>query len=253
MPKLFTTEVDVTTHRRWEDIRFWLMLAKSAGIAAAVIGATVLLGWMLDNTTLKSIHPDWVAMKANTAVGLLLCGVALWLKAGETTLPSLLGQSLRRILSSLIILIGCLTALEYLTASDFGIDQWLFQEAAGAVGTHTLGRMASAATLCFMLLGSALLLNGKSSRQRWLIAAAALVTALIALASGLIYLYDTDSSYLLNNALQLAVHTVLAFILLGAGLLCAQPEHGVVALLRRRDSGGAIARRLLPVALLLPP
>ncbi|MFA6013449.1 MAG: response regulator [Gallionellaceae bacterium] len=253
MPKLFTTETNVTPLQRWEEVRLWLMLAKLAGIAAALIGVIALFGWVLDNAILKSIYPDWVAMKANTAVCILLSGMALWLKAGETTLPASLGLPMRRILSGFILLIGSLTALEYLTNSNFGIDQWLFQETAGAVGAHSPGRMASATSLCFVLLGSALLLSGKSARQRWLITAFALVTSFIALASGLIYLYDTDSSYLLNNALQLAAHTVLALALLGAGLLCAQPEHGVVALLRQRDSGGAIARRLLPTTLLLPP
>lgn len=99
MPKPFTAEVDVTTPQRWEDARFWLMLAKLAGAVAAAIGISVLLGWMLDNAVLKSIHPDWVAMKANTAICFLLCGMALWLKAGEATLPSSLGQFVRRILS----------------------------------------------------------------------------------------------------------------------------------------------------------
>ncbi len=249
----FATAAEVITPRRWENAHFWLLLAKSAGMAAASIGAIVLLGWLVDSATLKSIHPDWVAMKANTAICFLLSGVALWLKAREVTLPSSRGQFVRRILSGLVILIGLLSALEYLTASDFGIDQWLFQEAAGAVGSLPPGRMAPASALCFMLLGSALFLDGKSPRQRWLIAALAVVVTFIALASGLIYLYDTDSSYGLEYAVQLAANTVLALMLLGTGLLCAQPEHGVVALFRRRDSSGAITRRLLPATLFLPP
>ncbi|HEX5364534.1 MAG TPA: ATP-binding protein, partial [Gallionella sp.] len=104
----------------------------------------------------------------------------------------------------------------------------------------------------FVLLGSALLLDGKTRRSGVSISALSLLMALLALAAGLVYLYDTDNLYGLGHIMQLAAHTALAFIVLAAGLLCSLPEHGVVALLRRRDSGGALARRLLPVTLLLP-
>ncbi len=231
---------------------FWKTCAGHAGLIGAAIGALVLLGWMLDIAVLKSINPGWVTMKANTAVGFVLTGSAVWMKARDAALTKPLWRILEQALAGLAVLLGLLTLFEYLAGIDLGIDLWLFLESADSIGTLSPGRMAPAAALCFVLLGSALLLSGGSVRTRPYISLFALMTALLALSSGLIYLYDTDNSYGLGQVMQLAAHTALAFILLALATLCLQPEEGVVALLRRQDSGGAIIRRLLPIAVFLP-
>src|SRR5947209_3397584 len=50
--------------------------AKAAALAAAAIGAAVLVGWALNIPQLKSLSPDLATMKMNTAATLFLCGVA---------------------------------------------------------------------------------------------------------------------------------------------------------------------------------
>ncbi len=236
----------------WQSPPFWKTLAAIAGLLGAAIGTLALLGWMLDIPAWKSITPDWVAMKANTATGFVLTGLGLWLKARDTTRFKPLWHALQQLLAGAVILLGLLTLLEYLAGIDLGIDQFLFSEAANAVGTLSPGRMAPASALCFVLLGTALLLNGQSSRQRSLVTTLAVLTVLPTLASGLIRLYDTDNDYGLGYIAQLAAHSVIAFLILAFGLLCSQPEHGIVAQLRGNDSGGALLRRLLPATLLLP-
>ncbi|HZW24081.1 MAG TPA: PAS domain S-box protein [Gallionella sp.] len=236
----------------WDNNAFWLALAKGAGLLGAATGAIVLLGWQLDSALLKSIAPQWVSMKANTAMGLVLSGMALWLKADRPTRDMGAIRVARYLLAGLVVSLGALSLFEYLADVDLGFDHWLFQEPLGTIGTLAPGRMAPATALCFVLLGAALMLDGKTGRSRQVVSALAVSTAILALAGGLIYLYDTDNAYGLGYFLQLAAHTVLAFLVLAAGLLCSQPEDGVVALLRRHDSGGALARRLLPVSLLLP-
>jgi PAS domain S-box-containing protein len=42
------------------------------------LGGLVLLGWVLDIQLLKSIFPEWVTMKVNTALGFLLAGSSLF-------------------------------------------------------------------------------------------------------------------------------------------------------------------------------
>jgi PAS domain S-box-containing protein len=242
----------MTIHRRRDDNTFWLSLAKSAGLLCTTIGLLVLIGWIQDIAAFKSIDPDWIAMKANTAFCFVLTGLALWLKASPPLQSSSRWRRAEKIFAGIPILFGLLTLLEYLLHLDFGIDHWLYQEQETLIGTLPPGRMAPATALCFVLQGSALLLGNRSSRQRWLIASLAVISGGIALSAGLIYLYDTNNSYGLAYPLQLAANTILAFCLLAAGLLFAQPEHGVIAQFRRNDSGGAITRHLLPAILFLP-
>ena len=57
------------------------LVSLALSLLVALIGVLVLTGWALDITALKSIFPALVAMKANTASGMLVSGVALSLTA----------------------------------------------------------------------------------------------------------------------------------------------------------------------------
>ena len=236
----------------WRSPAFWPYWAGIAGLCTAAIGAFVIFGWLSDTAWLTSLNPEWVAMKANTAIGFVCAGVALWLKSRLSATASPVALWAIRALASLSFLIGALSLFEYLTDIDLGIDQLLVQEVPVAVGTLTPGRMAPASALLFIFVGIALQLNERMKRSSRMITVIALSIAFAALLSGFIFLYDTDNSYGIGHFMQLAVHTVLAFLLLAIGLLCLQPEQGMIALIRSPDIGGVLIRRLLPVAVIAP-
>ena len=52
-------------------------------MAVAALGASVLLAWIFNITSLKIVIRGFVPMKANTALGMLLCGTALSLLTGK--------------------------------------------------------------------------------------------------------------------------------------------------------------------------
>ena len=63
-------------------------VSRAAAAAVAVLGFAVLLGWALDLQVLKSILPDHVTMKANTAFCFLLAGIALLLSLSREPLKT---------------------------------------------------------------------------------------------------------------------------------------------------------------------
>lgn len=54
--------------------------SKGASVFTILMGGLVLVGWKLDVAFLKSVLPGLATMKANTAMGFLLAGAALWLQ-----------------------------------------------------------------------------------------------------------------------------------------------------------------------------
>lgn len=237
---------------RFDSVVFWSRIPDFAGLAVGLLGCGVLLGWLLDVAVLKSIHPAWVSMKANTAIGFVLCGVALCLKSDAKASWRAAWPRVDSVLALAVFLLGLLNLFQYVSGTDLGVDQLLFQEPAGAVGTLAPGRMAPATALCFLFFGLALMLDRHSAHTH-LKTLLAFATALPALAGILGYLYHVPNLYGLGNKTQMASHTALAFLLLSFGLICLQYDTGVIGLIRRRDSGGRTARLLFPVVLLLPP
>jgi PAS domain S-box-containing protein len=201
-------------------------LASWAAVFAVVVGAMVLIGWAFDVAALKSILPDWVAMKANTAVCFILTGVALLLTARPpaTFNPqiSIFFLRIARLCGLLAGLIGLLTLGEYIFDWNPGIDQWLFLEPNGTVGTSYPGRMAPEAALSFVLLAVALWITGGSRKNRWTVLAAVnfgLVVTAFALAAMQSYFTPALGAYGWFGLTIMAMHTAVLFGMLGLAVI----------------------------------
>jgi two-component system, cell cycle sensor histidine kinase and response regulator CckA len=222
------------------------ILMNASAIAVIAIGISVLFGWLLDIPNLKSILPGFVSMKANTALGLTFSGTALVLLAGGSS------EATRRFSQGLAVitaLLGLATFGEYIFGVNFGIDQILFIEPAGTVGTLAPGRMAPTTAINFIILGIAIGLTGfrraASTAQRL-----ALVSGLNALLPLVGYFYGTANLYGIGTYTQMAVHTAGAFIILSLGVFLIHPSDGLTKPVLASTLGGWLLRRLLPFMLL---
>ncbi len=134
--------------------------SRISSIFVILIGVTVLLGWIFQIDFLKSVLPGCVAMKVNTAVGLLLSGTALrfWHQQPTRRWTQLFGQAS----AIVVLLIGLLTLGEYGFSVDLGIDQIWIKTPIDPLGDAAPGRMAVHAAFCFLLVGVDLLLGSNA-------------------------------------------------------------------------------------------
>ncbi len=149
-----------TDRRLISRLRF---LSRAASAVVMLTGFLVLVGWVLDIATLKSVLPGMVTMKANTALAFVMGGIALWLLHSKRVNPG--RRRIAQGASLAVALIGLLTLSEYLFGWDLGIDQALFREPPGAPGTFSPGRMAPNTALSFLFVGLALLLLDLGTRR----------------------------------------------------------------------------------------
>ncbi|MBF0562933.1 MAG: PAS domain S-box protein, partial [Alphaproteobacteria bacterium] len=216
-----------------------------------VLGALlVMAGWMWDVPLVRNPFPGTVSMKFNTALAFLTLGSVLIL-APDANVAARRRWLVAKALSAMVMIYGGFTLAEYIFAFDSGISQALIQEPAGALLTVHLGRPAPVTAINFLLLSLALL-HSPSSRSRWsqiptLIAATMTMVTLFG------YIYRVSDFYaLIQGSTGIALTTVLLFMVLVVGVLATYPDHAVMRILTNPGSGGILARRLLPVALLLP-
>lgn len=227
-------------------------LTRAASWGVVLMGLLVLLGWQFDVELLKRVHPNFVAMNPVTALCFLLAGVALWLSRATVRLHRIAS----RVLAVLVLSAGLLKLAEVLGLVSFNIDHLLFSSKIDGYIEPITGKpnhMAPNTALNFVLVGGALLAMNSQSRRgklfaQWFVGVALVIT-LIPIVG---YTYGTREFYGIGAYIPMALHTAFTFLLLLFGLLTARPTLGIMQTLNGDSLGGALARRVLPVSLLIP-
>jgi PAS domain S-box-containing protein len=230
----------------------WTGISGKAGLAAAMTGGMVLLGWIFDIDRLKALQPGLVTMKPNTALCFVFTGISLWMKQRYLKGAGTGFDRAATALAGAAGLVALLTIFEYAGGLDLGVDQLLFSEAPGAVGTLAPGRMAPASALAFFLFAIAMLVPTRWHWHTWLVSTLALLVAVPAMATLLGPWFEVKNQYGVGVSVQLALPTMIGFLLLAVGLITLVPGQGVAAMLASPGVGGQLARRLLPLAALVP-
>ena len=215
-------------------------VATGAGWILIALALIVISGWALHIPALMSVAPGLATMKPNTAAAFLLTGLALVRRNGRNL----------RFYSLGVLVLGAVTLIEYLSNTDFGIDQRLFRD---PYSTSAPGRMSVITSVAFILLGSALLLmKAPSETGRKISRVFGLLSGALGFIAILGYSYDTQALYQVRPYSSIALHTAIAFVIAAIGVQYANPTEGLVGKLHGDSAGGAMLRQLLPAALLIP-
>lgn len=218
-------------------------LSTIAAMVSVVIGVIVLVGWWLGIDTLKSIVPGLLTMKVNTAIGFVLLGGGMLfrVRGRPVALVSLLG----------VIVLSALVGSQYLLGRDLGIDQWLFRELPGQVGTVNPNRMAPMTIVCFLLLGTGVLLVTRRGMER--ITSAFFIGALVISCLGVLdAAFGAPTPTLLAGDTQMALVTAATMIIASVGALGLVPGGGPFAPFAGESASARLARRLFVASVLVP-
>jgi len=219
--------------------------ATVAGATAAAVGGLYLLAWLVGAAARWSAA-GVLTMKTNMAASLLMAGVSLLLIEPRRTSSS--RRAVGMVLAGAVFLVGALTVCEHIFNADFGIDQLLATEAPGAFATAQPNRVGPPGCMSLMLIGAALLAR---ARRRRIASYFALATAAVVLLPAVGFIAGVVQFYG-QRATGIAWLTVLALVLLSAGIHLAEGPAGVFGLVFRDDPGGRLLRRLLPAVALAP-
>jgi signal transduction histidine kinase/DNA-binding response OmpR family regulator len=224
------------------------VLSRASSCLIAVVGLAVLLGWYFDIELLRAGLPGRTPVNPATALALLLSACALWIHHQARGRPdSAPVRWLAVTAASLVIALGVITLTGYFIGYNLRVDQVLF----GAQLANN--RVAPNTGFALLLIGVALwLLNSPRRLRGALEQLVALFPIGIALISLLGYAYSAEGMYGLGELQRMALPTAASLFVLGVGILCARPDHGFVSVIVSDHAGGVLARRMLPVAILVP-
>ena len=196
------------------------LLVKAAVVLTIACGVLVLVGWTLDIPLIRSVLPGAVEMKANTAVCLILAGVALFV-AVNPAMPY--ARSIAPALALAISAIGLATLSEYAFGWNLGIDELLFRDSAVAYNAAP-GRMSPYSAAVFGAVGLALAALPRAGLRVvvWLLT---VPVVLIGVVSLLGYLWNASEIVTDTVLPPVAVNTAATFVLIGFGILGATRSH----------------------------
>ena len=214
-----------------------------AGCYALIGGAVTILGWALDLPRLADWDGDGITMQPNAALSALLAGIALLLRPSPA----------RKALGVCVMLIGATTLLEHITGVDLGIDRvLLFGRPWGRLATLVPGRMGVPGSASWALAGLALILMRRQGTLPNAVPAIGLMISCIAGLSVIGYLLGVDNLYAWPRFTAIAFQTGTILLSVGIGLVATAPNFQPVRILIGDSAGGALARRALPVVIILP-
>ncbi len=226
------------------------LLAILTGLQIYVIvgGLVSFIGWAADVPRLTDWHKNGISIQPNTTIAVMSAGVGLaLLTRGYYRLAAACGV--------FVALIGSSALFQHFSAIDLGIDTPLmFGRTWGRVGVLSPGRMGPAGATSWTLIGIALVLASfpKGSKVRRSAATIAVITASIS-GLGLIgYLYGSSTLYSLPRSTVIALQTASFILAISLGLIVSVPERGLMRVLSDSGAGGVLARRILPVIILVP-
>jgi PAS domain S-box-containing protein len=216
-------------------------LARFAAFVALVVGAFVLAGWSLELETLTNIVPGWPRMVRLTALCFMLSGAALWLATSGVARISMP-------IGALVAVLGTLMVFAHGSNWNLYLDQLSLAPLPAAIDGMPPPRMAPATAFGFQLLGLSLLfaVPRRTALPHQALAIAGLMVGWVGLSR---FVFGGDALFTFAD---MAVHTAILFLLVCAGVLTLRTDAGIAALLVSDGVGGAMARRLLPAAIVVP-
>lgn len=218
-----------------------LHLAQFIGFVVLLVGSFVLAAWTFDIEQLTNIVPTWPRMVRLTAIAFMLAGISLWLAARRIHTATL-------VTAALVAGVGATILIRDLSGWDSYFEQFSAEPVPIALDGRATPRMSPAAAMGFLLIGASLLLS-RFPRTVLLHQTLAVIVALLAWLGLSRYVFGGEP---LSIYTSMALHTATLFLLLAGGTLTLRPDAGVAALLASTGVGGGIARRLLPVAIVVP-
>jgi PAS domain S-box-containing protein len=211
-----------------------------------MLGAAGLVGWLTGARWLVQALPNHAPMMPNTAMSVLLLGVA-----GALPRRNRMQRVVALVAAGIVLAVAAATLAEYAFGVDLRIDELLVRTGVGPFP----GRMSPPTAVAIACLAGALLLFDVRSESRFRPAELfALAAALIACTAALSELFGAGPLYPVEDqpVIGVAVITAVAVLLAATGLLLQRTETGMMSVATSRGPGGVMLRRLALAAVLGP-
>ncbi|HEV8607564.1 MAG TPA: EAL domain-containing protein [Tepidisphaeraceae bacterium] len=222
-----------------------LRLFKFVLAIPTIVPLLVLMGWIFNIETAKSIAPRLVAMNPMVALAFIAATASLWIFRLGKRHPW--QRWTCRVCAAIVLLIGAVRMFSYMSDIDLGLDHLLFSRRVGS--SHIDPNSA----LNFVILGAALaILEIRKPAARRASQSLVLTAGIVALTAFIGYAYGIKPFDIVPSNVAMALNTAITFLALCWAMLLACDDHPMVGLTYSGGLGALLVRQLLPASLGVP-
>lgn len=209
-------------------------------VLAFCIPALALIFWSMAGESFRVRYPIIYTMNPLTAILLIGCVGSFWMLAKKQL-------EWARLLSGIVLSIAILKLAGFLGVLPIKIDEYLFSSRIRG----TL--MAPNSALNFVLVSVALGISCKPNPLRIYISQSlSIIVFSIALLAITGHLYASLSLHTLPSYSPMSLHSAITFLFISSNLLLLQKRHGLMSEFTSGFVGGEIAKKLLPLVVIVP-
>ncbi len=205
------------------------LLAQAAVAMICLAAIAALCGWVFSLPALRSLIPGAVQMKVNTALALLLAGIALTLVRRQ----SAVAQNAALVLACAVAAVGAATLCEFLFGWRLSIDELFINDTANAYNPVP-GRMSPMSAVAFIAAGIALASMARPALRSITVPATSALLA-IGCISLLGYLWNAGEVITDRWLPPVALNTAICLVLLGIAILVSLPRSSMEPSAMGRD------------------
>jgi signal transduction histidine kinase len=229
-----------------------LAAPRLCGFLTAFGGLVVLIGWVSRIPLLASLglNPD-LPMSPTTAALFLIFGTMLFSRnylSQKSRRTATIGAGLT------VSAVGVFRLADLILGLQTHSDQWLLHDR--LVERNLLGSIGVAPTTAaaFAALGLGAILMGSDDKNGWRVGQSILILVLLLASTVDIgHLYHALQFYQVQQFFPMAPATATIFLIAAIGAASARPEIGIMRIVTAPNLGGALARRLFPIIVVVPP
>lgn len=221
--------------------------SRLCGTYLALGGSVSFLGYVLDVPRLTDWVGNGVSIQPNAALCATLLGVFLLLRSWGATKAA-------NAAAALVLVLAGATLFQWVTGASLGIDGLLlFGREWGRTGVVVPGRMGPPGSLSWTVLGLAALFSGMGAPAvRRLVPILALSTTVLSFTSIVSYFLQAEQLHSLPLLTVIAFQTATFLFIGSIGVLACAPERQPMQALLSGGGSGDLARRSLPLVLVVP-
>jgi signal transduction histidine kinase len=221
-------------------------VSKFLAVLVFAVGLSAMAGWQFDISFLKKILPSLPVIAPNTAFLFVLIGFSLFLLAPRETSGKF--KAVLYLFSSLAIIVGFLTLLEYVFNLRLRLDDIFFADKM----QDKVVRMSPQSAFNFFAVGLSLFFLASRDKRRIVWGQAiVLIAGLVSVVSLFGFVYNISNLYTIAPYKGMAAHTAVAFVMVFTAILAMHPNLGFMRVFSRKGLSGLAARRLFITLILL--